>query len=77
MDRDKVEELLNRVFTVNEQIVRQNLQIVSVLTDPRITLNTGWKPLTESETKTIIANAQSYEWAVLMAESTLKEKNGS
>lgn len=77
MRQDAIEELLNRVFTVNEQIVRQNLQIVSVLTDPRITLNTGWKPLTEDETKTIIANASSYEWALSMAETTLREKNGS
>lgn len=77
MTQDAIEELLNRVFTVNEQIVRQNLQIVSVLTDPRIVLNTGWKPLTNAEKKKILANAQSFDAIVDLTETTLREKNGS
>jgi len=35
----------------------------------------GWQGLTERNVKTITENAPSAEWAVLMAESTLKEKN--
>jgi hypothetical protein len=77
MTQDETTELLQRIFAVNEQIVRQNHQILSVLTNPRISIETGkdWKSLTESEVKLIVANAQTTEWAVLMAESTIKEKN--
>ena len=35
----------------------------------------GWQGLTERDIKTITENAPSAEWAVRMAESTLKEKN--
>ena len=35
-----------------------------------------WQGLTERDVKTITENAPSVEWAVLMTESTLKEKNG-
>ena len=35
-----------------------------------------WQGLTERDVKTIVENAPSVEWAVLMTESTLKEKNG-
>ena len=77
MTQDETTELLQRIFSVNEQIVRQNHQILSVLTNPRISIETGkdWKSLTASEVKLIVANAQSTEWAVLMAESTIKAKN--
>lgn len=34
-----------------------------------------WQGLTERDIKTITENAPSVEWAVLMTESTLKEKN--
>ena len=77
MTQDEITELLQRIFAVNEQIVRQNHQILSVLTNPRITKDTGkdWKALTSDEVKTIVANATTTEWAVLMADSTLKAKN--
>jgi hypothetical protein len=35
-----------------------------------------WQGLTERDVKTITENSPSVEWAVLMTESTLKEKNG-
>ena len=35
-----------------------------------------WQGLTERDVKTIVENAPSVEWAVLITESTLKEKNG-
>ena len=35
-----------------------------------------WRGLTERDVKTIVENAPSVEWAVLMTESTLKEKTG-
>jgi hypothetical protein len=77
MTQDETKELLQRIFAVNEQIVRQNHQILSVLTNPRISKDTGkdWKALTADEVKTIVANATTTEWAVLMADSTIKAKN--
>jgi hypothetical protein len=68
-------ELLHRVFAMNEQIVKQNYQIISVLTNPRIVKAQGWQDLTDKEVETIRANSQTAEWAILMAQSTLKEKN--
>jgi hypothetical protein len=77
MNQEQVAELLQRIFAVNEQVVRQNHEIMSVLTNPRITQDTGknFKSLTSEEVKQIVANAQSVEWAVLMADSTIKAKN--
>jgi hypothetical protein len=77
MAPDGTTELLLRIFAVNEQIVRQNHEILSVLTNPRITKDKSkdWKALTADEVKLIVANAQSTEWAVLMADSTIKAKN--
>ena len=77
MTQDETTELLQRIFAVNEQVVRQNHQILSVLTNPRITKETGkdFKSLTSEEVKHIVANAQSYEWAVMMADSTIRAKN--
>jgi hypothetical protein len=72
---DGTTELLLRIFAVNEQIVRQNHEILSVLTNPRITKDTNFKSLTSDEVKLIVANAQSTEWAVMMADSTIKAKN--
>jgi hypothetical protein len=74
---DGTTELLLRIFAVNEQIVRQNHEILSVLTNPRITQDTSknFKSLTSDEVKLIVANAQSTEWAVMMADSTIKAKN--
>ena len=74
MNQDQT-ELLHRIFAVNEQIVKQNYQIMMVLTQPTITKSTGWKDLTDKEVETIRANSQTAEWAILMAQSTLKEKN--
>ena len=39
-------------------------------------LKPQWQGLTERDVKTIVENAPSVEWAVLMTESTLREKNG-
>jgi hypothetical protein len=75
MTQDQATELLQRIFAVNEQIVQQNHEIMSVLMNPRITKPTNFKSLTSEEVKQIVANAQSYEWAVLMADSTIKAKN--
>ena len=77
MTQDETTELLQRIFAVNEQIVRQNHEIMSVLMNPRIIKDASkdWKALTADEVKTIVANAQTTEWAVLMADSTIKAKN--
>ena len=74
MNQDQT-ELLHRIFAVNEQIVKQNYQIMMVLTQPTITKSKGWQDLTDKEVETIRANSQTAEWAILMAQSTLKEKN--
>jgi hypothetical protein len=74
MNEDQI-EFLHRMFAVNEQVVKQNYQIMSVLTNPRITKAQGWQDLTDKEVATICANSQTTEWAILMAQSTLKEKN--
>ena len=77
MNQDQVVELMQRIFAVNEQVVRQNHEIMSMLTNPRITKDTSknFKSLTSEEVQLIVANAQSMEWAVLMADSTIKAKN--
>ena len=36
-----------------------------------------WVDLKDFEVRSIQANAQSIEWAILMAQSTLKEKNSA
>ena len=68
-------ELLHRIFAVNEQVVKQNYQIIMVLTEPRLAKFKGWQDLSDKEVETIRANSQTTEWAILMAQSTLKEKN--
>jgi septum formation inhibitor-activating ATPase MinD len=73
MTQDQATDLLQRMFAVNEQIVRQNHQVLLALTSP--TFSKDFKSLTSEEVKQIVANAQSYEWAVLMADSTIKAKN--
>ncbi len=77
MTQEETTKLLQRIFSVNEEIVKQNHQILSVLTNPRISMETGknWKSLTSDEVKLIVANSQSTEWAVLMADSNIKAKN--
>jgi len=77
MTQEQMAELFQRIFAVNEQVVRQNHEIMSVLTNPRISqgTSTNFKSLTSEEVKQIVANAQSVEWAVLMADSTIKAKN--
>ena len=70
---DQATELLQRIFAVNEQIVKQNHQVLLALTSP--TISKDFKSLTSDEVKLIVANAQSTEWAVLMADSTIKAKN--
>ena len=73
MTQDQATELLQRIFAVNEQIVKQNHQVLLALTSP--TISKDFKSLTSDEVKLIVANAQSTEWAVLMADSTIKAKN--
>ena len=42
-------DLLHRIFVVNEQIVKQNLQIMMVLTEPRIGKFKVWNELSQDE----------------------------
>ena len=77
MTQEETTELLQRIFSVNEQVVRQNHQILSVLTNPRITQNAdkNFKSLTVEEVEQIVSHASSIRWAVMMADSTIKAKN--
>ena len=77
MTQEETTELLQRIFSVNEQVVRQNHQILSVLTNPRITQNAdkNFKSLTVKEVEQIVSHASSIRWAVMMADSTIKAKN--
>ena len=68
-------ELLHRVFAVNEQIVRQNYQLMMVLTSPTLKKSSGWQDLTEKEVETIDSHAPSKYSAILMAQATLRENN--
>jgi len=52
--------------------------LVDAIQDSATVVHKGrkeWQGLTEQDVKTIVENAPSVEWAVLMTESTLKKKN--
>jgi len=74
MTQDQM-ELLHRVFAVNEQIVKQNYQLMMVLTNPTIKKSSGWIDMSDQEVELIGANSLSTYQAILMAQSTLREKN--
>lgn len=75
-------DLLHRIFVVNEQIVKQNLQIMMVLTEPQLGKFKVWEELSQEEiefglatSNHSFANAGAWRDGVEWAESTLKEKN--
>jgi hypothetical protein len=75
MNQDQT-DLLHRVFAVNEQIVKQNYQIMMVLTQPTITKSKEWKDLTNAE----IGEIYRVGWANIMElsraiEAKIKEIN--
>jgi hypothetical protein len=75
-------ELLHRVFAMNEQIVKQNYQIMMVLTQPRLGKFNAWNEITEEEidfglagSNHVFANAGAWRDGVAWAEDKLKGKN--
>ena len=75
-------ELLHRVFAMNEQIVKQNYQIMMVLTNPTISRSKGWKEITQEEVEIGLlasnysfANAGAWRDGVKWAEVHIKENN--
>jgi len=75
-------DLINRIFGMNEQIVRQNLQIMMFLTEPRLGKFKAWEKLSQEEiefgliaSNHAFANAGAWRDGVEWAESKLKEKN--
>lgn len=81
MTQDQM-ELLHRVFAMNEQIVKQNYQIMMVLTNPTIRKSSGWKEIDREEVESGLltsnysfANAGAWRDGVKWAEARLKEKN--
>lgn len=77
MNQDQM-NLLHRVFAVNEQVIKQNYQIMMVLTQPTITRSTRWVELTNDELNACAGgchNGVSVQSAILKAQGLLKEKN--
>ena len=75
-------ELLQRIFTINEQIVKQNYQIMMVLTQPTIGKSKVWQELSQDEiefgltaSNHAFANAGAWRDGVDWAEAKLKGKN--
>ena len=78
MNQDQM-NLLHRIFAVNEQVVKQNHQIMTVLTQPTISASGQWVELTNEELNACAAgghNGVSVQSAILKAQGFLKEKNG-
>jgi hypothetical protein len=75
-------DLIHRIFCMNEQIVKQNLQIMMVLTEPRLGKFKVWEDLSQEEiefgltaSNHLFANSGAWRDGVEWAESKLKEKN--
>jgi hypothetical protein len=70
------QELLHRIFAVNEQIVKQNYQIMMVLTQPTISKSATWVGLTNEEITDLYHNENlGQQSAVAQAIELLKERN--
>ena len=70
------QELLHRIFAVNEQIVKQNYQIMMVLTQPTISKSGTWVGLTNEEITDLYHNENlGQQSAVAQAIELLKERN--
>lgn len=82
MNQDQT-ELLHRVFAVNEQIVKQNYQIMMVLTQPTISRSKGtWLEITQEDiefgltsSNHVFANAGAWRDGVEWAIKQLQERN--
>lgn len=82
MTQDQI-ELLQRIFTVNEQVVKQNYQIMMVLTQPIISRSKGaWLEITQEDiefgltsSNHAFANAGAWRDGVEWAIQKLQEKN--
>jgi len=69
-------DLLHRIFVVNEQIVKQNYQIMMVLTQPTISKSGTWVGLTNDELTDLFYNKNlGQECAVGQAIALLRERN--
>ena len=75
-------DLIHRIFGMNEQIVKQNLQIMMFLTEPRLGKFKVWEELSQEEiefgltaSNHSFANAGAWRDGVAWADSTLKGKN--
>ena len=82
MTQDQI-ELLQRIFTVNEQIVKQNYQIMMVLTQPTISRSKGaWLEITQEDiefgltsSNHAFANAGAWRDGVEWAIKQFQERN--
>jgi len=69
-------DLLHRIFVVNEQIVKQNYQIMMVLTQPTISKSGTWVGLTNEEITDLYHNENlGQQSAVAQAIALLRERN--
>ena len=82
MNQDQT-ELVHRIFAVNELIVKQNYQIMMVLTQPTISRSSGiWLEITQEDiefgltaSNHTFANAGAWRDGVEWAIQKLQEKN--
>jgi hypothetical protein len=74
---DALLDYLQEVITplIEQVLVKKLGQAMSFAKEELIQPKREWQDLTDKEVKTICANSQTIEWAILMAQSTLKEKN--
>ena len=68
--------LYQQASSQRDVLMAQQTQLIEVWKQRIKEAKTEWQGLTERDVKTITENAPSVEWAVRMAESTLREKNG-
>ena len=69
--------LYQQASSQRDVLMAQQTQQIEVWKQRSKEAKTEWQGLTERDVKTITENAPSAEWAVRMAESTLREKNGA
>ena len=71
--RDYLQEAI--VPLIEQVLVKKLGQAMTFAKEELIQPKREWVGLTDKEVELIYANSQTTQWAILMAQSTLKEKN--
>jgi hypothetical protein len=74
---DALLDYLQEVITplIEQVLVKKLGQAMTFAKQELIQSKREWQDLTDKEVDLIYANSQTTQWAILMAQSTLKEKN--